>query len=61
MKAGKIMAKIRDAVKVRLMEDGKERMMYRNIDLPDAIKELEVMDFGTKNEEFYYSIQGCQL
>lgn len=46
MKAGKITAKIRDAVKVRLMEDGKERMMYRNIDLPDAIKELEIMDFG---------------
>lgn len=46
MKAGKITAKIRDAVKVRLMEDGKEKMMYRNIDLPEAIKDLEIRDFA---------------
>lgn len=45
MKTGKITAKLRDAVIIRLFEDGKERKQYKNIELPDALKELEVKDF----------------
>jgi hypothetical protein len=45
MKAGKITAKLRDAVQIRFMQDGKEVKMYKNIEMPDALKELEIMDF----------------
>lgn len=45
MKTGKITAKLRDAVPVCLMVDGKEVKRYKNIELPDAIKELEMVDF----------------
>lgn len=45
MKAGKVTAKLRDAVKIHLMEDGKAVKVYRNIELPDALKELEIKDF----------------
>lgn len=45
MKTGKITAKLRDAVPVCLMENGKEVKRYKNIELPDAIKELEMVDF----------------
>lgn len=45
MNAGKITAKLRDAVPVCLMVNGKEVMRYKNIELPDAIKELEMLDF----------------
>ncbi len=46
MKAGKITAKIRDAVQVSFMENGDERARYKNIEIPDALKELEIKDFG---------------
>lgn len=46
MKAGKITAKIRDAVQVSFMENGDERARYRNIEIPDALKDLEIKDFG---------------
>ena len=45
MKAGKITAKLRDAVPVRFMADGEEVKRYRNIDIPDSLKELEMRDF----------------
>lgn len=45
MKTGKITAKLRDAVPVCLMVDGKEMKRYKNIDLPDSIKEIEMLDF----------------
>jgi hypothetical protein len=46
MKAGTITAKIRDAVWVRLMEGETERIRYRNIEMPLALKGLEIQDFG---------------
>jgi len=46
MKTGKITAKLRDAVIVRLYEEGKERKQYKNIELPDALEELEMKDFA---------------
>ena len=46
MKAAKITAKLRDAVPVCLYEDGYEMGRYKNIELPDSIKELEIRDFG---------------
>ncbi len=45
MKTGKITAKLRDAVPVCLMVEGKEMIQYKNIDLPDMLKELEMLDF----------------
>ena len=45
MKAGKITAKLRDAVPVCFMEDGKEVKRYQNIEIPDSLKELEMLDF----------------
>lgn len=45
MKTGKITAKLRDAVPVCLMVNGKEMKRYKNIDLPDSIKEIEMLDF----------------
>ncbi len=45
MKTGKITAKLRDAVPVCLMVDGAEVMRYKNIELPDALKEVEMQDF----------------
>lgn len=45
MKTGKITAKLRDAVPVCLIVSGKEVKRYKNIELPDAIKELEMVDF----------------
>ncbi|MDO4336953.1 MAG: hypothetical protein Q4C91_02585 [Eubacteriales bacterium] len=45
MKTGKITAKLRDAVPVCLMVGEKEVKRYKNIELPDAIKELEMVDF----------------
>lgn len=45
MKTGKITAKLRDAVPVCLMVDGEEVKRYKNIELPDAIKEIEMQDF----------------
>lgn len=45
MKTGKITAKLRDAVPVCLMVEGKEVKRYKNIELPDMLKEVEMKDF----------------
>lgn len=45
MKTGKITAKLRDAVPVCLMVEGKEVKRYKNIELPDMLKEIEMTDF----------------
>ena len=45
MKTGKITAKLRDAVPVCLMVEGKEVKRYKNIDLPDMLKEVEMLGF----------------
>ena len=45
MKTGKITAKLRDAVPVCLMVESKELKRYKNIDLPDTLKEAEMLDF----------------
>jgi hypothetical protein len=45
MKAGQITAKLRDAVLVGFYEDGEEKAQYKNIDIPDSLKELDIMDF----------------
>ena len=45
MKTGKITAKLRDAVPVCFMVEGKEVKRYKNIDLPDMLKEVEMLDF----------------
>ena len=45
MKTGKITAKLRDAVTVCLMVNGEEVKRYKNIELPDMLKEVEMTDF----------------
>ena len=45
MKCGKLTAKLRDAVPVRFYENGKEIKRYKNIEIPDTIKELEFQNF----------------
>lgn len=45
MKTGKITAKLRDAVPVCLMVEGEEVKRYKNIELPDELKEMEMTDF----------------
>ena len=45
MRTGKITAKLRDAVPVCLMVEGEEVMRYKNIPLPDMLKEVEMTDF----------------
>ena len=45
MKCGKLTAKLRDAVPVRFYENGREVKRYKNIEIPDAVKELEFRDF----------------
>ena len=45
MKTGKITAKLRDAVPVCLMVNGEEVKRYKNIELPDELKETEMTDF----------------
>lgn len=45
MKTGKITAKLRDAVPVCLMVEGEEVKRYKNIELPDTLKEVEMTDF----------------
>lgn len=46
MKAGKITAKLRDAVPVSFMVGEDERIRYRNIEIPQALKELPIIRFG---------------
>lgn len=45
MKIGKITAKLRGAVPVCLMVESKEVRQYKNIELPDELKEVEMADF----------------
>ena len=45
MECGKLTAKLRDAVPVCLMVDGKEVKRYKNIEIPDEIKRLPFIDF----------------
>ena len=45
MKTGKITAKLRDAVPVCLMVNDEEVKRYKNIELPDMLKEIEMTDF----------------
>ena len=46
MKAGQITAKLRDAVPVHFFADGEDRIQYKNIEIPDILKTLEIIDFG---------------
>lgn len=43
---GKIVAKLRNTVPVCLMAGGKEVKRYKNIEFPDELKGLEMVDFG---------------
>ena len=45
MKCGELTAKLRDAVPVCFIEEGKEIKRVKNIEIPDAIKELEYKEF----------------
>jgi len=45
MKAGTITAKLRDAVPVCFFENEAEQIRYKNIDIPDTLKELEITGF----------------
>ena len=45
MKCGKLTAKLRDAIPVRFYENGREIKRFKNIEIPDAIKELEFTGF----------------
>ena len=45
MKCGKLTAKLREAVPVCFIEEGKEVKRVKNIEIPDAIKELEYKEF----------------
>ena len=45
MEMGKLTAKLRDAVPVCLLVEGKEIKRYKNIEIPDDIKMLEYQDF----------------
>lgn len=45
MEMGKLTAKLRDAVPVCFMVEGKEIKRYKNIEIPDELKTLEYQDF----------------
>ena len=45
MECGKLTAKLRDAVPVCFIENGKEVKRFRNIEIPDEIKKLLFQDF----------------
>ena len=45
MECGKLTAKLRDAVPVCFMENGKEVKRFKNIEIPDEIKKLPFTDF----------------
>ena len=45
MHAKTITAKLRDAVPVRFMVEDAEVVRYKNIDIPDSLKELEIKGF----------------
>ncbi len=45
MEMGKLTAKLRDAVPVCLLVEGKEIKRYKNIEIPDDLKKLEYQDY----------------
>ena len=45
MECGKLTAKLRDAVPVCFIEDGKEVKRFKNIEIPDEVKQLPFVDF----------------
>ena len=45
MEMGKLTAKLRDAVPVCFLVEGKEIKRYKNIEIPDDLKKLEYLDF----------------
>ena len=45
MECGKLTAKLRDAVPVCFIENGKEVKRFKNIEIPDEIKKLPFQDF----------------
>ncbi len=45
MEMGKLTAKLRDAVPVCLLVEGKEIKRHKNIEIPDDLKKLEYQDF----------------
>ena len=45
MECGKLTAKLRDAVTVCFMVEGKEIKRFKNIEIPDEIKQLPFIDF----------------
>lgn len=45
MKTGKITAKLRDAVPICLMVNGEEVKRFKNIELPDELKEVKMTNF----------------
>ena len=45
MECGKLTAKLRDAVPVCFIEDGKEVKSFKNIEIPDEIKKLPYQSF----------------
>ena len=45
MECGKLTAKLRDAVPVCFIEDGKEVKRYKNIEIPDEVKKLPFKAF----------------
>ena len=45
MECGKLTAKLRDAVPVCFIENGKEVKRFKNIEIPDEIKKLTYQDF----------------
>lgn len=45
MECGKLTAKLRDAVPVCFIENGKEVKRFKNIEIPDEIKKLPYQDF----------------
>ena len=54
MECGKLTAKLRDAVPVCFIEDGKEVKRFKNIEIPDEIKKLPYQSF-----EFSVSVTGA--
>ena len=49
MECGKLTAKLRDAVPVCFIVDGKEVKRYKNIEIPDASSRAYCPRFGRKN------------
>jgi hypothetical protein len=45
MEMGKLTAKLRDAVPVCFLVEGKEIKRYKNIEIPDELKKLQYRDF----------------